>query len=281
MRTLSLGLSLFWRTLLACFLLALAYVLWQAAFGTLGIKIISDGVANSPIYIKAKPSIAFFALGASLMVSRAAFGQNLIQMFWGARLPFSEIEWKNVLHSISALFTVLAFLNWLIAISLPSAFWIRYKLVGSPLIFVVGHLLTAYKFKTTEIMSLPVAISALNQELQPRANLRDLTSINWFLRMYSGQSPLWKVFWFGWVTPLIPLTVAANIFKETVGHISSWIPFAFFLGIFLYQAWLAVSLWRCAPNVTLRVCFWLARIFSVILWLGLFAAGLEFTKSGS
>ena len=105
--------------------------------------------------------------------------------------------------------------------------------------------------------------------------------MNWIDRTYSGQSPLWKVFWFGWVAPLLPLTGAVGIFNETVERTPSWAHFAFFLAVFLYQAWLAVSMWRCAPNVKYRAFFWLARIFAVVIGLGLFAAARVFVKGGS
>ena len=112
-------------------------------------------------------------------------------------------------------------------------------------------------------------------------DIYDWNSMNWIDRMYSGQSPLWKVFWFGYVTPLVPLTIAMGVFKETVSRIPSWASFSFVMAIFLYQAWLAVSMWRCAPNVKYRAFFWIGRVIAVITGMSLLAAALNFLKAGS
>ena len=126
----------------------------------------------------------------------------------------------------------------------------------------------------------PFTIASAASAVKPRVILHDWISMNWIDRTYSGQSPLWKVFWFGYVAPLLPLTIAIGILKETAARIPSFASFAFFLVIFLYQAWLAVSMWRCAPNVRYRAFFWLGRIVATITGLGLFAAALNFVKGG-
>ena len=102
--------------------------------------------------------------------------------------------------------------------------------------------------------------------------------MNWIDRTYSGQSPLWKVFWLGYTAPLLPLTIALGVLKETPALIPSWVSYAFLLIIFLYQAWLTVSMWRCAPNVRYRAFFWLGRIVATTTGLGLLAAGINFVK---
>lgn len=101
---------------------------------------------------------------------------------------------------------------------------------------------------------------------------------NFLDRAFAGQVPLWKIFWLGYIAPLVPLTIAASIFKETSASAPSWVSSAFFIVVFIYQAWLAVAAWRCAPNVKRRVFFSFGRMFAV--WVGLVTiySGLLFIK---
>jgi hypothetical protein len=102
--------------------------------------------------------------------------------------------------------------------------------------------------------------------------------MNWIDRTYSGQERLWKVFWLGFIAPLIPLTIGLGVFKETSGSLPSWAAFVFFIVVFLYQAWLAIAMWRCAPNVKHRAFYFLGRLFAAFLVLMLLAAALQFLK---
>lgn len=102
--------------------------------------------------------------------------------------------------------------------------------------------------------------------------------MNWIDRTYVGREQLWKVFWFGFIAPLLPLTVAFGIFKETATRLPSWVSFAFFVTVFLYQAWLTIATWRCAPNVKYRVFFYVGRLFAIFQGLMLLAAALQFLR---
>ena len=100
-------------------------------------------------------------------------------------------------------------------------------------------------------------------------------------RGYTGQIRLWKLFWFGYVIPLFPLTIVLGIFKETSSSIPSWLSFAFVMVALLYQAWLAVAMWRCSPNVKHRAFYFLGRVFSCFLGLMVFAAALQLLKGSA
>jgi len=102
--------------------------------------------------------------------------------------------------------------------------------------------------------------------------------MNWIDRTYTGQERLWKVFWVGYVVPLLPLTIAFGIFKETAASAPSWISFVFVTTVILYQAWLAIAMWRCAPNVKRRTFFFLGRMFAVFMGLMTLAAALQLIK---
>jgi hypothetical protein len=102
--------------------------------------------------------------------------------------------------------------------------------------------------------------------------------MNWIDRTYTGQERLWKVFWLGYIAPLLPLTIAFGIFKETGVGAPSWVSATFFIAVFLYQAWLAIAMWRCAPNVKRRTFFFLGRVFAVFIGLMTLGAALQFLK---
>lgn len=104
------------------------------------------------------------------------------------------------------------------------------------------------------------------------------TSTNWIGRAYTGQVRLWKVFWFGYVAPLLPLSVVFQLYKETADRLPSWVGLVGFLAVFLYQVWLAIALWRCAPNVNRPSLRRLARVFAVFMGLVTLAVALNFLK---
>lgn len=105
--------------------------------------------------------------------------------------------------------------------------------------------------------------------------------MNWIDRTYMGQERLWKVFWLGYMAPLLPLTIALGIFKETVTKLSSWVSFGFVVILLIYQAWLAIAMWRCAPNVKHEVFFFLGRVFATILAITAAGGVLQFIKGTS
>ena len=99
--------------------------------------------------------------------------------------------------------------------------------------------------------------------------------MNWIDRAYTGQERLWKVFWLGFCAPLLPFTIALGIFKETSERLPSWATLTFFLATCLYQTWLAIAMWRCAPNVKHRTFYFLARLFAISFAIMVLSALLQ------
>lgn len=88
----------------------------------------------------------------------------------------------------------------------------------------------------------------------------------WIANAYSGDARLWKVFWFGYVATLLPVTILSNIAKEiAVRNPASIFAFVVFLSVWLLYAWLAISLWRCAKNSDHKAFTLLGRIWAVVL----------------
>lgn len=102
--------------------------------------------------------------------------------------------------------------------------------------------------------------------------------MNWLDRTYRGQTRLWRVFWFGFALPLLPLTAAIGVVKEA--RPPDGVVFSLFLLLLIYQAWLAVVLWRCAPNTDRPLWRRLARILAVVLGLLTLTAALQQLQMG-
>lgn len=95
----------------------------------------------------------------------------------------------------------------------------------------------------------------------------------WIANAYSGRAKLWKVFWIGYVGTLLPVTILANIAKETaVKTPTSMVAFAVFLAVFVLYAWLAVSMWRCSRNSSHRAFTLLGRLWAIVLGIFLISA---------
>ncbi len=118
-------------------------------------------------------------------------------------------------------------------------------------------------------------------ELKSSSGSEARTSRNWIERGYNGQVRLWKIFWFGYVAPLLPLSVVFQLYKETSDRLPSWVGLVGFLAIFLFQVWLVVALWRCAPNVNRPSFRRLGRAFAVFLGIVTLAAARAFLDGTS
>ncbi len=86
---------------------------------------------------------------------------------------------------------------------------------------------------------------------------------------HSGNLSLSRVFWLGFIAPLVPFSVAGNLISEWViinqnlnGLLIAW-------GVFLiwYYKWATISLWRCSVNANKKLFVVLGRLISIIALL--------------
>jgi magnesium-transporting ATPase (P-type) len=95
----------------------------------------------------------------------------------------------------------------------------------------------------------------------------------WIPKAYSGEAKLWKVFWFGYIGSLFPVTILTNIAKESlVKTPSSNFAFATLLVVGLLYAWLAISMWRCSSNSNHRAYKLLGKLWSIIIGIFVLSA---------
>jgi hypothetical protein len=143
MRVLALCLSLIWRTVVAYFLLALPALLLLYLLGLLGFDPRPDEQAAAVVYIKAKPTMIYFAFAAVLFTLERWLHINLLRLLWGHRLQIVNETWRTVITWLSLLSLALAVLNGAVAAFASIEAWIAYKLFGGLSILLLGHLFLA------------------------------------------------------------------------------------------------------------------------------------------
>lgn len=99
---------------------------------------------------------------------------------------------------------------------------------------------------------------------------------NIFTRAASGTERLYKVFWLLWV-PFLVLAVfvrkhAQGLVSDGIWQSSDWPGYICCLLFGITAVWLLIAIWKCASNTSLRVWFWLSRIYVVAQFLGLLKA---------
>ena len=94
-------------------------------------------------------------------------------------------------------------------------------------------------------------------------------------RVFRGEVRLWKVFWFGYVLPKIPFMLAIKVVQEVSQIRNGWIGTVIIGFILIYEVWIGVGLFTCAPNVNKRVWFWLGRIVAVFILLSVVLSVLK------
>ena len=100
--------------------------------------------------------------------------------------------------------------------------------------------------------------------------------INTFSRAASGSERLYRVFWFLWV-PFLVLTVIIRMHTvssgpQGIGRSSAWPEYLGYLTFWIAAVWLLIAIWKCAPDTSLRIWFWLSRIYVVAQFIGLLQA---------
>ena len=95
-----------------------------------------------------------------------------------------------------------------------------------------------------------------------------MSIISGFSDAYIGKAKLWKTFVYGYLVAAIPITLAANLAKELIiGNTNSNAGYVIFCAGVLYYVWIAVAIWRCAPNSSHKISKIAGRVFSVIIGL--------------
>ncbi|MGH8671035.1 MAG: septation protein A [Burkholderiales bacterium] len=105
-------------------------------------------------FIKWKPTVLYWFLAGTLVISDFVFHKNLIGAMMGREIKLPEAIWRNLNLSWAGFMLVLGFLNLYIAFRFPTDVWVNFKvfgILGLVLVFIVLQgLLLAKHVRDTE-----------------------------------------------------------------------------------------------------------------------------------
>jgi intracellular septation protein len=112
---------------------------------SLGLVVVLGGATiwfHSETFIKWKPSVLYWVMGAAFWISQAFFGRNLLQVLMGEQLVLPAPVWRRLSVAWIAFFAVMGVLNLYVAYNFPTGTWVNFKLfggIGLMLAFTLGQ----------------------------------------------------------------------------------------------------------------------------------------------
>jgi intracellular septation protein len=86
---------------------------------------------HSETFIKWKPSVLYWIMGASLWVSHVIFRHNLLHALMGGQIDLPASVWQRLNFAWIAFFGLMGLLNVYVAYSYPTPVWVNFKVFGS------------------------------------------------------------------------------------------------------------------------------------------------------
>jgi len=111
---------------------------------TLALVIVLGGATvyfHDPMFIKWKPSLAYWALGVAFLVSRLA-GKNLLEEMLGSEFVLPHAVWQRLNLAWVLFLTLMGLLNLWVAYTFSTSTWASFKVFGATalmLAFSVGQ----------------------------------------------------------------------------------------------------------------------------------------------
>jgi len=93
-------------------------------------------------FIKWKPSVLYWVMGASFALSQLLFGKNLLRVLLGEQLHLPEFVWRRLSAAWVAFFALMGVLNLWVAYSFSTETWVSFKAfggIGLMLVFTLGQ----------------------------------------------------------------------------------------------------------------------------------------------
>ena len=100
---------------------------------SLGLVVVFGGATiwfHSETFIKWKPTVLYWAMGASFWISQTFFNKNLLQAMLGEQLQLPAQAWQRLNISWIAFFAAMGVLNLFVAYNFSTAAWVNFKLFG-------------------------------------------------------------------------------------------------------------------------------------------------------
>ena len=112
---------------------------------SLGLVVVLGGATvwfHNETFIKWKPSVLYWAMGASFWISQTFFRKNLLQALIGEQLELPRTVWQRLNFAWIAFFALMGLLNLYVAYSFDTSTWVNFKLfggIGLMLLFTLGQ----------------------------------------------------------------------------------------------------------------------------------------------
>jgi intracellular septation protein len=97
---------------------------------------------HSETFIKWKPSVLYWTMGAGLWVSHTLLRHNLLHALMGGQIELPSAIWQRLNFAWIAFFGLMGLLNIYVAYSYSTAVWVNFKVFGSlalMLVFLIVH----------------------------------------------------------------------------------------------------------------------------------------------
>ena len=127
------------------FLLARGKMIDMMLWISLGLVVVLGGATvwfHNETFIKWKPSVLYWAMGASFWISQTFFHKNLLQALIGEQLELPAGVWQRLNFAWIAFFALMGLLNLYVAYSFSTSTWVNFKLfggIGLMLLFTLGQ----------------------------------------------------------------------------------------------------------------------------------------------
>ena len=102
-------------------------------WASLGIIVVFGGatiLAHDETFIKWKPTVLYWLMGAALAGGLLLFRKNLVKSLLGAQIELPEPVWRNLNLAWIAFFTAMGVLNLWVAFNFDTNTWVNFKLFG-------------------------------------------------------------------------------------------------------------------------------------------------------
>jgi len=85
---------------------------------------------HSESFIKWKPTVLYWVMGAALLIGQLVFKKNGIKSMMGAQMSLPDAVWQRVNLSWVGFFAVMGVLNLWVAFNFSTSTWVNFKLFG-------------------------------------------------------------------------------------------------------------------------------------------------------
>ncbi len=101
---------------------------------SLGLVVVLGGLTiwlHSETFIKWKPTLLYWVMGAAFALAPLLFGKNLLKLLMGEQLVLPPPVWQRLNAAWVVFFAAMGALNLWVAFNFSTATWVNFKLFGS------------------------------------------------------------------------------------------------------------------------------------------------------